>query len=177
MSAWIVWTVATLAAAAFLMPGQRESFTNPTSDFERELLRRSTALIGHLKARHPMDTRVKRVNHAWQNGVKVLDPKKGKAGVTVGKKQIYLCLRDENGNDYDANTAMFVLLHELAHVATQSFGHEEEFWNNMRFFIDAAIQAGVYRYEDYSVFPKRYCGQPIRGNPYTCVLRNQCDIG
>ena len=41
-------------------------------------------------------------------------------------------LEDEN-KLIDENTLMFVALHELAHIATESIGHTKEFWANFKF--------------------------------------------
>ena len=31
---------------------------------------------------------------------------------------------------------MFVAIHELAHIMTESVGHEPEFWDNMGFLLE-----------------------------------------
>ena len=38
-----------------------------------------------------------------------------------------MCLKDSDGNYYDDNSLMFVLLHEIAHVICKSIGHTDEF--------------------------------------------------
>ena len=73
------------------------------------------------------------------------------------------CLDTEkqNGQLIDINTLTFVALHELAHVATKSIGHTDEFWANFKFLLQQAQQIGVYKPIDYSKKPKRYCGMTI----------------
>ena len=82
--------------------------------------------------------------------------------------KIALCLDVERdgGGPIDDNTLTFVALHELAHVGTKSSGHTTEFWDNFRFILDRAVEAGFYSPVDYSKSPVRYCGTMITHNPY-----------
>lgn len=91
----------------------------------------------------------------------------GSKSKTISKKNIYMCLHDKNKNIHRFNTLVFVNLHELAHVATDSIGHTPEFWDNFRLILKRAIKLGFYKYEDYSIYPIRsYCGNiDITFNP------------
>ena len=84
-----------------------------------------------------------------------------------GEKMAF-CLDTEkqNGQLIDMNTLTFVAIHELAHVATLSIGHTDEFWNNFKFLLTQAQKIGVYAPIDYSKKPQRYCGMTIDDNPY-----------
>jgi hypothetical protein len=84
-----------------------------------------------------------------------------------GEKMAF-CLDTEkqNGQLIDMNTLTFVALHELAHVATKSIGHTDEFWDNFKFLLQRASKIGVYSPVDYSKKPERYCGMTIDDNPY-----------
>jgi len=84
-----------------------------------------------------------------------------------GEKMAF-CLDTEkqNGQLIDMNTLTFVALHELAHVATKSIGHTDEFWDNFKFLLQRANKIGVYDPIDYSKEPERYCGMTIDDNPY-----------
>jgi predicted metal-dependent hydrolase len=66
----------------------------------------------------------------------------------------------------DPNTLMFVAIHEMAHVATESIGHGDEFWENFKFLLEVAAEVGVYSPEDYKKQPQEYCGMRITDNPY-----------
>jgi hypothetical protein len=46
---------------------------------------------------------------------------------TINKKNIYLCLFDENGNYYPNKMLLFVLFHEISHIICQTYGHTNEF--------------------------------------------------
>ena len=56
-----------------------------------------------------------------------------------------------NGRLIDSNTLMYVALHEMAHICTESVGHTEEFWKNFKFLIIEAEAINIYtrRYKIY----------------------------
>jgi hypothetical protein len=84
-------------------------------------------------------------------------------------KKIAFCLNKEkqnNNNLIDENTLMFVAIHEMSHVATESIGHNKEFWSNFKFLLKEAKDAGVYEIVDYSKHNQEYCGMTITDNPY-----------
>ena len=58
-----------------------------------------------------------------------------------------VCLRDKtqppNFPFVDENTLMFVLLHEMAHLMTESIGHTPEFWTNFKKILQDGIQVGI----------------------------------
>ena len=51
----------------------------------------------------------------------------GKKSFIINKKEIFLCLYDENGDYYSDNMLLYVLLHEIAHSIAHSDGHTNEF--------------------------------------------------
>ena len=83
-------------------------------------------------------------------------------------EKLAFCLDTEKtgGKLIDENTLTFVALHELAHVATKSIGHTDEFWDNFRFLLKEASKSGIYTPIDYKRRPQRYCGMTINENPY-----------
>ena len=84
-----------------------------------------------------------------------------------GEKLAFCLNTKKNGGKLiDLNTLTFVAIHELAHIASKSIGHNEEFWNNFKFLLEEAEIIGVYKPEDYKVDPKNYCGMKITDNPY-----------
>jgi hypothetical protein len=70
---------------------------------------------------------------------------------------IVVCLRDKTKPPsyplVDENTLMFVLLHEMAHLMTESIGHTPEFWNNFRKILQDAVQQGVWQQRNYARTP------------------------
>ena len=68
----------------------------------------------------------------------------GDSSYTLDKSSVHLCLIDETGNYYSDNTLMHVILHELAHVKTDSIGHTPEFHQNFQELLEKAEQVGLY---------------------------------
>jgi len=84
-------------------------------------------------------------------------------------EKIAFCLnrkKQENENLIDENTLMFVAIHELSHVATKSIGHKSDFWENFKFLLEIAKEAGLHNPVDYKKEPKEYCGMKIHDNPF-----------
>lgn len=92
------------------------------------------------------------------------------AAYVVNKGQeLRVCLNDENEND-----TMFVLLHELAHIMSQSYGHNGEFKKNMDFLVKEAVKLQLYTPMDYTKSPINYCGVTISSTP---CHNNKCLFG
>jgi hypothetical protein len=84
-------------------------------------------------------------------------------------QKIAFCLnkkKNDNNNLIDENTLMFVALHEMAHVASKSIGHNTEFWDNFAFLIEEAEIFNLYTPVDYSKKNAEYCGMSITSSPY-----------
>jgi len=84
-------------------------------------------------------------------------------------EKLAFCLnksKTENENLIDENTLMFVAIHELSHIATESIGHKSEFWENFKFLLEKAKEAGIHNPVDYKKEPKEYCGMKIHDSPY-----------
>jgi hypothetical protein len=84
-------------------------------------------------------------------------------------QKIVVCLRDKtNPPQYpliDQNTIMFVMLHEMAHLMTETIGHTQEFWNNFKRILHDAVQLGIYQPVNYAQRPTPYCGMTITDTP------------
>ena len=90
---------------------------------------------------------------------------------TINKGQeIALCLRSKHGYAlHDLNLIMYVVLHELSHVACPEIDHTELFKKIFIFFQQIAIKIGIYRQVNYQEDPHEYCGLTITEN----LLSNQ----
>ncbi len=73
---------------------------------------------------------------------------------------------DSSSNLIDEHTLTFVALHELSHIMTKSIGHKSEFWENFKFLLQNAKDAGIHDPADYKKKPKEYCSMKIHDNPY-----------
>lgn len=63
---------------------------------------------------------------------------------TVNKKDVYLCLKDKDGEYYNKNMLVYVAVHELAHVLCPSVGHTAEFWKINEQLLNKATELGYY---------------------------------
>jgi hypothetical protein len=84
-----------------------------------------------------------------------------------GEKIAFCLNQSKNGPKLiDLNTLTFVALHELSHVATESIGHKQEFWQTFKWVLQNAKEAGIYAPVDYKKYSQEYCGMTIDDNPY-----------
>lgn len=84
-------------------------------------------------------------------------------------QRIVVCLRDKTKPPQypliEMNTIMFVMLHEMAHLMTESIGHTPEFWGNFKRILHDAVKVGIYTPVNYSRQPTPYCGMTITDSP------------
>ena len=79
---------------------------------------------------------------------------KGPIGSNVNKGyEIYICL---DGND--VNSATYVLIHELAHMAVPEYDHTTLFWTNFKNLKELCIKNGLY----VATGERNYCGDTVR---------------
>lgn len=128
-----------------------------------------STLVKHVREKYPNRSNVIRLVNGY-------DPKEIYETLPTSKYTAYsenkgerlaFCLNKEKGGDeiIDLNTLTFVAIHELAHIATESIGHTDEFWNNMRFLLEEARDIQIYSPVDYSNSPHPYCGMKISDSP------------
>ncbi len=126
-------------------------------------------LVRHLEKISPQDERTQRLvlnfkGEKIQEGVE--SSKHTSYSINKGEKIVF-CIRakDDKKQLVDLNTMVFVALHELAHLATESVGHTEEFWTNFRWILEEAVNVGVYTEQDFKSKPQPYCGITITDSP------------
>lgn len=82
-----------------------------------------------------------------------------------------ICLREKasgKNNFHDKHILEFVVLHEMAHMATRGMGHDPPvpFWLNFKILLQEAKSIGLHNPVDYSKYPDVYCSLPLNYNPY-----------
>jgi hypothetical protein len=127
-------------------------------------------MVKYLKEKQPEDPRTKRLVEGF-NPSKISEtlPTSELTAYSENKgEKIAFCLnkRKDGTKLIDINTLTFVALHELSHVATKSVGHGQEFWENFKWVLQNAKEAGIYSPVDYKKYPEEYCGMTINDNPY-----------
>lgn len=90
---------------------------------------------------------------------------------TQDKKTLILCLRKKEKNAkgenelHDINTIMFVVIHELAHMMNDLWGHKMNFWILFKFMLKNSVECGIYTPVNYANKPINYCGLLLTYNP------------
>ena len=128
-------------------------------------------LVEHLTRTYPKDPRVKRLQENFDpDRISEASPTGTYTSYSVNKgEKIVFCLRqrDQHENLLDLNTMIFVAIHEIAHIMTESVGHTPEFWENMKFVLNVAMSNDlqIYQYHPYHERPQSYCGTVISDTP------------
>ncbi len=75
-------------------------------------------------------------------------------------EEIVFCLKSrKNPNSlHDINLMMYVAIHELAHIGCYEIGHTDLFKKIFAFYLEVAIELGIYKHVDYEIDPVEYCG-------------------
>jgi hypothetical protein len=84
----------------------------------------------------------------------------GYTSYTINKgERIIVCIREKDTLKFsDENAVMYVVIHELTHMAITEIGHTPLFWEKFKWFLEEAVQIGIYKKVDYSKKPVNYCG-------------------
>ncbi len=93
----------------------------------------------------------------------------GDTSYVIDKGSVFaMCLRDPKNNnklDDKMNSLTFVLVHELTHLFTKTYGHDMLFWNNFNFLLTEASMIGIYKPVNYKTTGSPYCGIVISYSP------------
>ena len=135
-----------------------------------EVTEKCKKMVTYLKEKYPDDSRVKRLVEGF-NPKRISEtlPTSELTAYSENKgEKIAFCLNTTKEGDklIDINTLTFVALHELSHIATESIGHKQDFWQNFKWILENAKEAGIYSPVDYKKNPEEYCGMTINDNPY-----------
>ena len=136
-----------LGAGVFLLFEAVRSLKEP--ELLTEIKRRYDVIRSNL----PADARWKRIctKRAIITGT---DKSSGIVGSNVNKGyEIYICIDGE-----DIDSAMYVFLHELAHMTVTEYDHSKNFWNNFKDLRQVCKEIGVYN----PVGIKEYCGKEVK---------------
>lgn len=80
---------------------------------------------------------------------------------TLGKKEVYMCVKDKSGNYYHDDVLMYIALHELAHVLIpeDTSMHPPKFDQLFSQLKERAEHMKLYN--PATPFPKEYCGKAL----------------
>ncbi len=150
---------------------RRRKDLDSAADLLANTIHKLEELVEYLKEKHPDDPRTKRISKKF-NGTKIketLPTSKYKAYSENKGEKLAFCLNVDEHNDeelIDHSTLLFVAIHELAHIGSESIGHNDEFWDNFKWLLVNAKEAGIHQPQDFKKNPKEYCGMQVTDNPY-----------
>lgn len=149
---------------------RERSKLNLAADKLANITNKLKKLVEQVKKEFPDRTNVKRLAEGF-NPQKVSEtlPTSEFTAFSENKgEKLAFCLDTEKngGKLIDENTLMFVGIHEISHIATESVGHTNEFWTNFKFLLEQAEKMNIYKPVDYKKQPQKYCGMTITDNPY-----------
>jgi len=141
------------------------------ADLLAEVTEKCKALVHYVDKKIPDDERVRRLVAGFnpQKVVETLPTSEYTAySENKGEKLAFCLNREKKDNSHliDINTLTFVAIHELSHIMTKSIGHKSEFWENFKFLLEQAKEAGIHNPVDYKKSPQEYCSMKISDNPY-----------
>ena len=69
---------------------------------------------------------------------------RGDKSYTINKEKVYICMFDEDGEYYNENMLVYVILHELSHVICDEIGHTDKFHRIFDAVLERATAEGLY---------------------------------
>jgi hypothetical protein len=141
------------------------------ADLLASMTEKCKKLVEYMGEKYPDKPNVKRLVAGF-NPKKVMETLPTSAYTAYsenkGEKLAFCLNREKTNNDdlIDESTLMFVAIHELSHIATESIGHKSEFWENFKFLLECAKESGIHNPVDYKKEPREYCGMKIHDSPY-----------
>jgi hypothetical protein len=125
--------------------------------------------VNDLKKHYPNDDRVNRLVKGFKRADIEEAPNDDGSSYTINKGDLVaICLRHkEKGHQFhDYNTLLFVIIHEMSHIASISEGHNSEFITNFKWLLTQAKKFNYYEPVNYQKSPITYCGVKVTNNPY-----------
>ena len=125
---------------------------------------------------HPQS--VPKLKHRWPK-IRIREVSNGEpeAAYVLNKgPDMRFCIQSKKENDREKdNILMFIAIHEMAHIMSDSFGHGKEFIDNFKGLLNVATKQYVvnpltgkeeliYTPQDFFSKPKKYCGVNINKN-------------
>ena len=147
------------------LPNSQEA-ANKLANLKKDILK----FVDHMRKSNSENSGVKRMlNNLRLNSLIECDPHHKYKSYSVNKgEELAICLRhtSEGYPFNDNNSIMFTTGHELAHVMNKTVGHDESFWDFMKFNLEEMEKIGLYQPVDYAKTPVQYCGMSINHTPY-----------
>lgn len=140
---------------------------NRKADFLANLDIKAHKIVDEMKSRSlPTKEIGEKVYTRFKNSIISETPENDSgAAYTINKGPISICIEKNDGSFFDEEDAFFVILHELAHVMSDSYGHGKEFQENFDFIVKLAVKLELWKDKNYQKNHKDYCGVEITTSP------------
>jgi hypothetical protein len=93
-------------------------------------------------------------------------PNSKDSSFTIGKGDYFvICMRNKQGVFHDRITLLFVVLHEVAHIMNNNYGHGRDFWSIFKWLLGEAENILGVKFPNYEETPVQYCNTKIYSNP------------
>ena len=104
----------------------------------------TTMLYNYFEADHfPTEGELRHLN--GRNLLDEITIQSSKTGsYTINKKAVHICMKDINGDYYDRNMLIYVLIHEIAHVICDEIGHTPKFHEANDELLEHATLHSIY---------------------------------
>jgi hypothetical protein len=138
------------------------------ADIMAEIKDRIELLLNYLKKNYPNDPRIKRAFKRYdEDNIQETNLNDSGTSYSIDKgEQVNLCLRSKQTQKlHKINILMFVTIHELAHIISESYGHNEEFNKNLKFLLINSIKIGIYDNVNYAKNKTNFCGMIVDNSP------------
>ena len=144
---------------------------NEAADLLANVSDKCRQLVEYMYEKLPDDERAQRLKRGFnpKQFMETLPTSEYTAYSENKGEKLAFCLnkkKKDNTDLIDQHTLEFVAIHELSHIATKSIGHEPEFWENFKYLLENAKEAGIHDPTDYKKETQEYCGMNIRDNPF-----------
>lgn len=141
-----------------------------------EIRQKADTLVNIVRAEHPKNERVNRLVHSWNGIIHEMEHsliQKRVFAYNVNKgDSIAVCMHGTNNQMNTPNELFFVVMHEMAHIMTERYEHNDEFWDSYRMLIRTASSHGIFENIDYNKTPHAFCGDYIDHNPTFSLKKN-----
>ena len=142
----------------------------PAVNLLAETVEKCKKLVALMYKKYPNDKRIIKLHKDFDpRKISETLPNSDLTAFTENKNKMAFCLNKtkmDNDDLIDEHTLMFVAIHELSHIMTNSIGHHQEFWVNFKFLLEGAKELGIHDPVDYKTHPQEYCGMEITNSPY-----------
>jgi hypothetical protein len=100
-------------------------------------------LIAYMETHYPGDKRTIKLKKKYKHNMLI---ESNSEAYTIGKRYINICLKAPMSD------IMYVIIHELSHLVSNTYGHDQEFFKNFKFLLNVSKSIGIR-----ITAPNNYC--------------------